>query len=107
SLSTPGEPMAGSLRRFVQMEEQFYEAHVYGRRLGQRTKYKIALHGIAIGPDLALHEFPVRMLEAEELAAAPPISVRECPVCRETQGAPTRASDLAGDGVWLAVGGTV
>ena len=43
-----------------------YEAHVYGRRLGQPTRNNVPLRGIAVGSALAIHESPVRVLNGRE-----------------------------------------
>jgi len=40
----------------VRIEGRVYHAHVYGKRLQQRTRENETLFGVAVGNDLALHE---------------------------------------------------
>ncbi|HTI68526.1 MAG TPA: hypothetical protein VMF06_01060 [Candidatus Limnocylindria bacterium] len=56
--------------REVTVNGKRYDAYVYGRRATQGTKYGIALHGVALGNQLALHEGSVREVEASEAVPA-------------------------------------
>jgi len=67
STPAPGEPSSvPALRRIVHVEGQTFTAWTYGRREAQVTKEGASLHGIALDGDFALHESPVRLLEAGE-----------------------------------------
>src|SRR5262249_28588982 len=44
------------IQRFVVLNGRTYSAFVYGRRVGEITKYSIPLHGVAVGDVLALDE---------------------------------------------------
>ncbi len=57
-----------SIERYVTLNERTFKASVYGRRLTEPSKESIPVHGIAIGNTVALHESPVRVLEAGELS---------------------------------------
>ncbi|MBP7482118.1 MAG: hypothetical protein KA788_06240, partial [Lacunisphaera sp.] len=52
--------------RFVAADGAHYRAYVFGRRVGQATKYAIPIHGIAIDGSLALDEAPLRLLDDGE-----------------------------------------
>lgn len=52
--------------RSAYVEGVAYTAHAYGRRESQLTKEGASLHGIVLDRELALHESPVRALEAGE-----------------------------------------
>ena len=56
--------------RQVVFDQQKYKAFTYGRRSAEGTKYNIPLHGVAMGNLLAVHESPIRVLEAGETPAA-------------------------------------
>lgn len=62
-----------------------FKAFVYGRRLGQTTKYDLPVHGVALEGRLALHSSPVRQLEPGEV----------------------RQRGLDAQGIYLSVGGEV
>jgi len=51
-----GAPAAGPVRRFVRLNGGIYHAFVYGRRLSQTTKYRIPLHGVVLGDEMALDD---------------------------------------------------
>ena len=53
--------------RFANLNDKVYHAYVYGRRLTQTSRQNVPLHGVAIDNQLALHESPVRALEAGEI----------------------------------------
>ncbi|WP_414664608.1 hypothetical protein [Horticoccus sp. 23ND18S-11] len=75
----PDEPVAPvPVRRRVLLGGQTYTAHVYGRREPQTALAGVALHGIAIDRELALHESPLRVLEPEEIPAGEAMAA--CPV---------------------------
>lgn len=59
----------GSIFRYVTLDSESYRAFVYGRRLHQISQPELVFHGIAVNGALAVHEDPVRVLEAEEAAA--------------------------------------
>ncbi|MBL9212212.1 MAG: hypothetical protein JNL92_17260 [Opitutaceae bacterium] len=78
STPAPDEPARfPALRRIVHVEGQTFTAWTYGRREAQTTKEGASLHGIALDGDFALHESPVRLLEAGETVPAglPPACV--------------------------------
>ena len=78
STPAPGETSGvPALRRIVALEGQTFTAWAYGRREAQTTKEGASLHGIALDGDFALHESPVRLLEAGETVPAglPPACV--------------------------------
>lgn len=62
---------AGGMMRYVTMADsgRTYATYVYGRRVGQMGQENIAVYGIAVRNQLALHENPVRELDAAEAAA--------------------------------------
>lgn len=64
--------------RRAQIQGTTYQAFVYGRRSSQPTLQNAALQGVALDDLLALHEDPVRVLNAEEAAmyaaAAAPVT---------------------------------
>ncbi len=62
----PGQG-APKTTRSVTMNGETYRAYTYGRRLNQTSKENIPLHGIAIGDTIAVHESPIRLLEAGEM----------------------------------------
>jgi hypothetical protein len=55
------------LVRKVRVNGENFDAFVYGRRLGQATKYDLPIHAVAVDGKLALHVSPVRQLEAGEV----------------------------------------
>ncbi|MCI0537941.1 MAG: hypothetical protein L0Z50_22225, partial [Verrucomicrobiales bacterium] len=71
SVAAPGtEPANSSIERFVTVNDRTFKAFVYGRRAAQTCKDNIPVHGIALSDKLAVHESPVRRLDADELADA-------------------------------------
>ena len=66
-LAEPGreEEVTPTFRR-AQFPDVEYKAYVYGRRLGEPTRNRVSLHGIAVDNALAVHENPARLLESEE-----------------------------------------
>jgi len=87
------------VRREVILNHRRYEAFVYGSRLAQATRRRVSLHGIAIGTRLALHQDPVRRLEAGESVTARR-STDLCPVSNRpatVHGTPVSAE--VGDGI--------
>ncbi len=81
AVAGPDEPVGRpALRRIVALEGRTFTAFTYGRREEQTTKEGASLHGIAIDGDLAVHESPVRLVEAGETPAAAPLPV--CAECR-------------------------
>jgi len=66
----PGSPSGeATLRRIVYLGGVTYTARPYGRREPQLTKEGASLHGIALDGEFALHESPLRALEAAEVPA--------------------------------------
>ncbi len=67
---------------------QSYTAFVYGRRDGQPTRWDVPLHGIALDGQMAISQWPGRVLEpieraeAKQALASPP----ECPVSQLPSG---------------------
>lgn len=83
------------VRRDVRMGTRSFAAYVYGRRAYQTTQSSIFLHGIAIDGLMAVHEDPMRRLEADETGSGD-TAARNCIVCGDSimsQGTPVR-SDL-------------
>ncbi|HTY88969.1 MAG TPA: hypothetical protein VMB80_16100 [Candidatus Acidoferrum sp.] len=71
-------PAVEPIQRLVRLNGRTYRAWVYGRRLGQTTKFGIPLHGVAIDGVMAVHEDALRELEADETAtpARPMVDLR-------------------------------
>lgn len=66
----PGAPSSEpAFRRIVFLEGTTHRARAYGRREPQLTKEDASLHGIALDGEFALHENPLRVLEAGEIPA--------------------------------------
>ncbi|NBV21840.1 MAG: hypothetical protein EBS05_07955 [Proteobacteria bacterium] len=63
----PTVKASDQLVRNVRLEGERFTAFVYGRRLGQATKYDLPVHGVAVDGKLALHSSPVRQLEPGEV----------------------------------------
>jgi len=63
----PRDPNFRPIDRYVRFNDRTYYAHVYGRRLGQVSREHIPMDGIAIDGQMAVHEDPVRALEAGEV----------------------------------------
>ena len=61
-----GGPRVEPIWRSVRLNKQTYRAYVYGRRIGQTTKYGIPLHGVALDGILALADTSLRELEPGE-----------------------------------------
>lgn len=55
-----------SLSYRVKIGDASFDGYVYGRRVHDVTRTAISLHGISIDKHLAIHESPVRVLEAGE-----------------------------------------
>ncbi len=76
ALAEPGrEAEVQPLRRQVVLGDRRFTAFVYGRRADQSTLRDVSLHGIALGPFMAVDESPVRELapaETEALLAVQP-----------------------------------
>jgi sugar lactone lactonase YvrE len=68
AISAQGGPKVEPIQRFVRLNGYTYTAHVYGRRLGETSKFGIPLNGIAIGDSFALNERALRKLELGEAA---------------------------------------
>src|SRR5579862_9349360 len=71
AMPVKGAAPADPIQRFVRIDGRTYRAFVYGRRLSETTKFKIPLHGVAVGDVLALHEMALEELapgEAQEAA---------------------------------------
>jgi len=80
------EGQIAGIIRTARLNGQDYRAFVYGRRLSQGATENIPLHGIAIDDALALHESPVRVLDAVEASArATEIAPEnaQCPVSKK------------------------
>jgi sugar lactone lactonase YvrE len=75
--STNG-PAVEPIQRFVRLNGQTYRAFVYGRRLGETTKFGIPLHGIVLDGVMAVHDNALRELESDEIPepAHPVIDLR-------------------------------
>jgi hypothetical protein len=84
-LASFGGPTKRTLiSRYAVFGDKPYKAFVYGRMRGLTTKYNIPLHGIALDNLLALHESPVRVLEAGETvqeSAKIGNPDKKCPLC--------------------------
>lgn len=101
-LAVPVKPVD----RFVSYPGKTYRAFVYGRRLPQSTTQDIPLFGVAIDDALALHESPVRALEAGEVpdpALKAANAGDDCPVSRRASD--SRVAAQVGDKlVYLCTG---
>jgi hypothetical protein len=90
--------LTGRIERSVRIGGKTYRAGVYGRRLGMTSKQSIPLHGIAIGRVMAVHESPVRELEAGESPdpkAPSGLATKQCPLCGADASAGI-AADIGG-----------
>ncbi len=73
----PGAPsVETAVRRIVYLDGVTFTARPYGRREAQLTKEGASLHGIALDGEFAVHESPLRALEAAEIPAS-----RAEPIC--------------------------
>lgn len=63
----PNVKTSEQFTRTVRVGGEEFKAFVYGRRLGQTTRYDLPVHGVAVDDKLALHSSPVRQLEPGEL----------------------------------------
>lgn len=63
----PKVKTAEQITRNVRVAGENFRAFVYGRRVGQTTKYDVPIHGVAVDGLLALHSSPVRQLEPGEV----------------------------------------
>jgi len=77
-LAATNGPAVEPMQRLVRLNGQTYRAFVYGRRLGETTKFGIPLHGIALDGVMAVHEDALRELEADEPSgpAGPVVDLR-------------------------------
>lgn len=66
-----GDPVP-PMQHWVELNGQSYQAHVFGRRAGQTTKFNIPLQGIVLDGVMALDENPLRQVEAGESATGAP-----------------------------------
>lgn len=86
--------------RKATIDGRTYDAFVYGRRLGEPTRERVTLNGIAVDSRLALNESPLRMLDARETARRlPALSDAVCAVSgnpAEINGTPV-AADVGGE----------
>lgn len=62
----PEVKAAEQMTRTVRVNGEEFKAFVYGRRLGQTTRYDLPVHAVALDGRLALHSSPVRQLEPGE-----------------------------------------
>lgn len=72
------------MRYFETPEGKSYKAHVYGAMLETTSRKDVALRGVAIDRELAVHESPVRQLESGERIAAGTAVDETCPVSNIT-----------------------
>jgi len=98
----------GKMRYFILSGSgRVFRAYVYGSRRAQMTQKNIAVHGIAVGEVLALHEDPARVLDADEsaavLASGQAAAAAGCAVCGKTEaaGRPPLLMDFGGQ--WIRV----
>jgi hypothetical protein len=112
-LPPEGQPATGpGIQRTATIGDTMYQAFVYGRRLALTTKSDIPLHGVAIDDKLALHEDPVRVLDADEAAAAIAANAgaqQNCPVSKEpsTSKGDQTVVDVGGTTMFLCSGGHI
>ena len=69
AMPAQGAPASEAIQRFVRINGHTYTALVFGRRLGQTTKYGIPLHGVAVDGVLALDDKVLAALETEEASS--------------------------------------
>lgn len=62
----PAVKAAEQMTRTVRVNGEEFKAFVYGRRMGQTTRYDLPIHAVALDGKLALHSSPVRQLEPGE-----------------------------------------
>lgn len=97
---------AGGKIRYVSLQGRTFKAYLYGRRVRQMSEKDVALHGIAVGNVLALHEDPLRVLEEDEAAAAVArgsvAGASACALCGATLLDGTRATVLDHAGYLVA-----
>jgi hypothetical protein len=60
------ERQVAGTERTAAFSDRTYRAYTYGRRTDQGTARPVAVHGVAIGGDLAVHEMPARLLAPGE-----------------------------------------
>lgn len=60
------ETTSPSTWRTALLGDQVYRAFVYGRRLHDPSMEEVSFHGIAVETSLAVHENPLRVLDADE-----------------------------------------
>lgn len=72
------------MRYFETPEGASYKANVYGDMLEATSRKDVALRGVAVERDLAVHESPVRQLESGERIAAGTQVDETCPVSNIT-----------------------
>ena len=77
-------------RRAVLEDGRKFTAHVYGRRDDQPTRWNVPLHGIAVDSQMAVSQWPGRVLEPVERAEAKQAMGAE-PLC-PTSGMPVAES---------------
>src|SRR5581483_10402081 len=76
-----GQTVANPVRRRAVIDGKGYDPRTYGRRDGESTKFNIPLHGITVdGNTIALHQSPVRVLDAGEVPDPTEPATRNCPV---------------------------
>ena len=63
----PNVKTSEQFTRTIRVGGEEFKAFVYGRRLGQTTRYDLPVHGVAVEDKLALHSSPVRQLEPGEV----------------------------------------
>jgi sugar lactone lactonase YvrE len=67
-MPSAGAQGTGGIQRLVRLNGLTYRAVVYGRRLGQTTKYQIPVHGVALDGVLVLNEEVLAELPREEIS---------------------------------------
>lgn len=74
AMPAQGSTQMGMIQRTVRLDGRTYRAYVYGRRLGETTRFKIALHGIALDDVMALDESVLTQLDpTQPVDAAEPV----------------------------------
>lgn len=100
AIAQPGhESEIEPLYRTATVQGRVLRANVYGRRLGEPTRFDIPLHGIAVDDQAAFDENPIRVLEPSE--AGLPGSFGD-PLCAVSES----PADAFGELEALDLGGT-
>ncbi|MGV3774375.1 MAG: PKD domain-containing protein, partial [Verrucomicrobiales bacterium] len=94
ALPAPGEQVRTVERQLI-LGEQTYDAYVYGRRLGEPTKFNTPVYGITVGKFAAVAEDPVRSMSIDEAAFHRAQGTFGTMVCEFLETKPAAATQVA------------